>query len=118
MIVPVLLFVLLISGCSSSRNISEQNIKNEAALSIEGQSAYSPDEISYGDEIEILVWQNEDFNTRTTVSSNGTVAIPLIGEVLVAGKTKEDLDRELTEKLSKYINGANTPNYHFDLEKR
>lgn len=96
---------ILLTGCGSSRNISEDNIMNEAALSIDGQSVYSPDEIGYGDEIEILVWQNEDFNTRTTVSSNGTIAMPLVGEVVAAGKTKEDLDRELTERLSKYIVG-------------
>ncbi len=96
---------LTLTGCGSSRNISEENITSEAAMSIDGQSAYSPNEISYGDEIEILVWQNEDFNTRTTVTSNGTIAMPLIGEVVVAGKTKEELDRELTERLSKYIAG-------------
>ncbi|HET8864934.1 MAG TPA: polysaccharide biosynthesis/export family protein [Gracilimonas sp.] len=97
--------LLFIVGCSSSQKVAGDKIELEAQKEIQGQNIYDPDVINPGDELEILVWQNEDFNTRSVVTSKGTVAIPLIGEVIVAGKTKEELDRELTEKLSRYIAG-------------
>ncbi len=97
--------LLVIGGCSSSKQTTRQNIKTKAATEIEGQNAYDPNIINPGDEIEIIVWQNDEFNTRTTVTSEGTIAMPLIGVVTVAGKTKEELDRELTEKLQRYIQG-------------
>jgi len=57
------------------------------------------------DEIEILVWEQSSFNTQTTVSRFGTITIPLIGEIMVAGLTKGQLKRDLKEKLSEYIKG-------------
>lgn len=92
-------------GCASSKNTQVSDVEQQAQRQIEGNRVYNPDIIQPGDEIEIVVWQHEDFNTRSVVSGNGTIAMPLIGEVTVAGKTKEDLDRELTDKLSQYIKG-------------
>ena len=58
-----------------------------------------------GDEIEILVWEQPSFNTLTTVSRLGTVAIPLVGEVMVSGLTQDQLKRDLEGKLAEFIRG-------------
>jgi polysaccharide export outer membrane protein len=61
--------------------------------------------IRTGDEIEILVWEQPSFNTSTTVSGMGTLAIPLIGELEVSGLTHDQLKSLIKNKLSQYIRG-------------
>lgn len=96
---------LLFAGCKSTKNAQQDDIQRQAVREIEGRGIYNPDIINPGDEIEILVWQYEDFNVRSIVTSKGTVAMPLVGEITVAGKTKEQVDRDLRDRLSEYIQG-------------
>jgi polysaccharide export outer membrane protein len=62
-------------------------------------------EIQSGDEIEISVWGYDEFNTKKTVTSEGYITIPLIGELEAAGLTKDELEASLKEALSEYIRG-------------
>jgi len=59
--------------------------------------------IQPGDEIEIFVWQSEDFTRRAVVQLDGTIPYPIIGTLKVGGKTPSELEKELTEFLSRYI---------------
>lgn len=61
--------------------------------------------IRIGDEIEILVWEQDGFNTLTTVSNHGNITVPLVGEIFVVGLTRAELERELKRSLSQYIRG-------------
>ncbi len=61
--------------------------------------------IKIGDEVEILVWEEPNFNTQTTVSNLGNIAIPLIGEVHAYGLTPTEFKEELTKRLEKFIKG-------------
>ena len=76
----------------------------EQAVSAE-ITAGSTYKIRPGDEIEILVWEQPSFNTLTSVSRMGTIAIPLVGEILVTGLTQDELKRSLEPKLMEYIRG-------------
>jgi polysaccharide export outer membrane protein len=68
----------------------------------ENQSLYI---IRPGDEMEILVWEQPSFNTLTTVSRMGTIAVPLVGELMVVGLTQGELKRTLEVKLAEFIKG-------------
>jgi len=59
--------------------------------------------IHSGDEIEVFVWQSEDFTRRATVQLDGTIPYPVKGRLEVAGKTPRELEQELKKFLSKYI---------------
>ena len=61
--------------------------------------------VSIGDSIAMSVWDAPQFNTHAPVKQNGSISIPLIGELKVAGYTKEELIRILRRKLSEYIKG-------------
>ncbi len=101
----LLLLVLLVAqGCVGSNELQEENTRN--LISSGGQYTVTNDslyQIKTGDEIEILVWEQPNFNTTTTVSSMGTIAVPLIGEMQVTGLTHGQLKRDLKSRLSKYI---------------
>lgn len=98
--------MLLLQACSTTQKLSE-NPQGDAA--IQSGSVVQQPETAYkirpGDEIEILVWEQPSFNTLTTVSRLGTIAIPLVGEITVTGSTKEQLQRSLEHKLTEYIRG-------------
>ncbi|MDM8522632.1 polysaccharide biosynthesis/export family protein [Desulfococcaceae bacterium HSG8] len=53
-----------------------------------------------GDVLDISVWKNKDMSRTLTVLPDGKVAFPLIGEVIVAGKTVAQLKTELENRLS------------------
>lgn len=97
---------LLLQSCVSTRPVQENNARQ---MSTEQQTYTAKTDSSYqiqaGDEIEILVWEQPNFNTETTVSSLGTIAVPLVGEIKVNGMTKEDLEANLRQELSRYIKG-------------
>ena len=101
------LLYLLLQGCISSQPVQETEARQE--FSTEEQTYSEQTDSSYsikaGDEIEILVWEQSNFNTETTVSSLGTIAVPLVGELKVDGMTKEELEGRLRQELSKYIKG-------------
>ncbi|HEX6983560.1 MAG TPA: polysaccharide biosynthesis/export family protein [Balneolaceae bacterium] len=96
-------FYLLLQGCISSRNIQEKTARELTEEQIYVAPVDSLYEISPGDQVEILVWQQPNFNTSTTVSSMGTIVMPLIGEINVAGMTNDELKQKLRQELSRYI---------------
>jgi polysaccharide export outer membrane protein len=54
-----------------------------------------------GDVLQITVFQVQDFNREggTPVDAAGTIALPLIGVVPVAGKTVRQIESDITQKL-------------------
>ena len=54
-----------------------------------------------GDTIDIRVYQEEDLNTRVRIENDGSIAMPLLGVIRVAGKTAEqarDMIHDLLQK--------------------
>lgn len=111
--IPLLLIVSvfiwgIFQGCSTSQNLQEERAER-LSTELSATQTVAPDdttyEISPGDEIEIVVWERSNFNTITTVSSLGTITIPLVGEMNVNGMTQEELQKELGVRLSEFIKG-------------
>ena len=63
--------------------------------------------IGPGDVLDISVWNNEALTKSVTVMPDGKIQYPLIGQVVVSGKTLPILEKELNKKVSKYIPNAN-----------
>ncbi|RCK77752.1 MAG: Capsule polysaccharide export protein [Ignavibacteriae bacterium] len=61
--------------------------------------------IRVGDKINLVVWGYPEFNAQVQVKENGFISLPLIGELLTAGLTKQQFMENLKEKLSVYITG-------------
>jgi polysaccharide export outer membrane protein len=57
--------------------------------------------------LQILVWKEPDASVPTAVvRPDGKITLPMIREVEVAGLTPAELEKTLTEKLSKFIRAA------------
>lgn len=98
-----LALAVMLAGCGTSNQLQEENARQQSTMEPSTSVQDEDYKIRPGDEIEILVWEQPSFNTSTEVSSVGTIAIPLIGEIEVSGLTQDELERELIERMSEYI---------------
>lgn len=63
--------------------------------------------IGAGDALQVVVWKEPDASVpRVVVRSDGRITLPLVKEVYVLGMSPAELERALTEKLSKFVVGA------------
>lgn len=58
-------------------------------------------EIGPGDEIVLTVWGQVDMNLRLTVDRNGTITLPEVGTVNIAGIKYQDLDKHLKKQVGR-----------------
>lgn len=59
--------------------------------------------INAGDILDISVWNEEALKREVRVLPDGSIGFPLAGSVMAAGRTVDDLKKELTGKLTEYI---------------
>jgi polysaccharide export outer membrane protein len=59
--------------------------------------------IGPGDVLDISVWKVADLTKMVTVLPDGKIAFPLVGQLAAAGKTVDQLSRELEKKLLKFV---------------
>jgi polysaccharide export outer membrane protein len=59
------------------------------------------DKLGIGDAVRVLVHQQPDLTTEARISERGTLAMPLVGEVKVAGLTQAEAAKAIGESLKK-----------------
>ena len=100
LILPVFLALFMI-GCSSS--------SPPTAVAQAEQPA--PDEqyiIGSGDSLSVFVYKNPDLSdSGVAVRPDGRISVPLIEDIMAAGKTPTQLSRDIEERLKKYVQDPN-----------
>lgn len=80
------------------------------AAMAQDQAAPLADASSYtlnaGDVLDISVWREDDLQRQVLVLPDGTISFPLAGQIDAAGRTTEDVQLTISERLEKYIPGA------------
>jgi polysaccharide export outer membrane protein len=69
------------------------------ALTPVDAGAAADDALGPGDTVRVTVFQNPDLATEVTISADGTLAFPLLGEVKVAEKTPIEAGQLIAERL-------------------
>lgn len=59
--------------------------------------------IGPGDQLQIMVWKEKDLSQNMAVRIDGRISLPLIGDVVAAGKTIEDLTKDLEKRFSEVV---------------
>jgi len=71
------------------------------------QDQLEPDRIDYivgpGDVLFISVWQDQTLTQSVPVRPDGRISFPLIGEIMAADKTVAQLQKEIEDKISRYV---------------
>ena len=65
-----------------------------------------PYTINAGDEIEVYVWGEERLQRTIRVLPDGTIAMPLVGQVIAQGLLPEQLEGAITRRLATQYRGA------------
>lgn len=101
-IVPLM---LIINNCSTTQNAQNNELSQSEISSHLIQQRAEEYVIQAGDNIEVSVWGYDEFNTERTVTREGIITIPLIGEIQAKGLTEEEFEQNLKESLTEYIKG-------------
>ena len=104
LLIPLL--VLVLGACAGQQNYSNRTI-NVADLDERPSQIVTEYKIGIGDTININVWKNPDLSVSVPVRPDGKISAPLVGELLVAGFTPEEVSSNIEIKLREFIR---TPN--------
>lgn len=86
-----------VTGCASSGSASNQETRTA------GFAAYSSDMLREGDVISVTCETVTNINTVAKIPLNGLLDLPFIGQVQAAGKTTQELQRDLLERYRKQV---------------
>ncbi len=84
-------------GETLNKSIEENNINNEIDLQID------PYILGPGDELKIEILESEVSSGKYTILNDGTINIPLAGDVMLKGITLKDANNEIKNKLKKQL---------------
>ncbi|HMK90973.1 MAG TPA: polysaccharide biosynthesis/export family protein, partial [Methylocystis sp.] len=73
-----------------------QDVGGFIAASAPGNSAY---QIGAQDVLEVVVFKAPELTRSVQVADGGTINLPLVGEIVAAGKTSAQVERELASRL-------------------
>jgi len=59
--------------------------------------------IGAADALRITVWKNNELNTEIEVRPDGTITMPLVGDIHAAGMTPTQLKNEIAKRLQNFI---------------
>lgn len=59
--------------------------------------------LGVGDSIAINVWENKDLSTDATIRADGSITIPLVGDVKAAGQTPTALKQAILLRVQRYV---------------
>ena len=94
------LLVLALAGCASGPpNLPAPDSGHGVML-----DAYK---IEVGDQVNISVWKNPELSISEPVRPDGKIAVHLVGDIMAAGKTPEQLADDIETQLSNYIKDPN-----------
>jgi polysaccharide export outer membrane protein len=104
LIIPLL--VLILGSCAGQQNYSNK-VVNISDLDDRPLQIVVEYKIGIGDTLNINVWKNPDLSVTVPVRPDGKISAPLIGDILVAGYTPEEVSKFIENRLKKFIR---TPN--------
>jgi len=90
------LFVCLASNVSAAPGQPPPNKLEKSGTELEYK-------IGLGDVIEVQVWKEPDLTRTLSVRLDGRISLPLIGDVMAAGKSPKELTEELDKKFRQVI---------------
>lgn len=87
-----LVFSLTMIGCA------EQQIQYPVDYTAPAGFALGPEDV-----VVVTVWRNQDLSREVTVRPDGMISMPLIGDLLAAGLSADELAKQITERLKEFM---------------
>jgi polysaccharide export outer membrane protein len=93
----IVLSLLLLGACS---NVPVESGPPPAVHEFTVDNNYL---IGVGDELSVQVWKNEELSVHVPVRPDGKISTPLVGDIVAAGLTTQELAKQITAKLGNYV---------------
>ncbi len=90
-------------GPAPKTSVQKQLLQQEVLQGIEQVRASQAYKLQPGDLLDIQVFQEASMARTLRISGNGTIMFPLVGSVPVAGKTLQEAQALLENKLTTYL---------------
>ena len=103
LVLAVSLFVATAGAQSVPARPPEPGAVRPAAPGFDPESLASEYRIAPGDVVQVFVWREADLSREVRVRTDGNLTVPLIGDLLAAGKTPRELADELGRALAQFI---------------
>lgn len=97
-----LLVLPLLGGCAGSKTaaLGSEPAVMATSVPVSGSSQEKPVRLKPGDEMEIKFAYAEQFNETQVIGPDGVIRLQLIGPVVAAGKTPNELREELMRRYA------------------
>ena len=96
-LLATLLLATLLPACGAAR----PSFDFEAERRTTATYAVGP-----GDVLQVRAWKNDALSQRVTVRPDGFVTLPLIGDVLVEGRTVDSIAQDIAKRAAKFYTEA------------
>jgi protein involved in polysaccharide export with SLBB domain len=83
---------------------STQVLAQPMAAAMVAQAPSNEYRISRGDDLDLKFFYTPELNTRALVRSDGRISVPLLGELLVEGRTVAELGSLIEQRLAGQVN--------------
>lgn len=107
---------LILGGCTTVETAKEEEPPQQYSPQQHSSSNYIQIEeksgayvIQKGDEVELTVFGYPEFSAKTVVRDDGSITLPLVGDIRAEGITKDLLIENLKVKLGEFIKGEIKP---------
>ncbi|HSC68106.1 MAG TPA: XrtA/PEP-CTERM system exopolysaccharide export protein [Cellvibrio sp.] len=94
-IFSAMLMLVVVIGCSNSKTVQIPEASDASVL-----AEYK---IGVGDALSVNVWRNPELSINVPVRPDGKISMPLIGDVMAAELTTDQLSQNITKSLTTYI---------------
>jgi polysaccharide export outer membrane protein len=108
-----LILVLATSGCFGGAPVQTQVVTRPADPADAG-----PYKIGRDDILDVFVWKDKQLSGRISVASDGTITMPLVGQVEAVGLTTKELQTDLTTRYARYVHDPKVTVRVFDPASR
>jgi polysaccharide export outer membrane protein len=92
-----------VAACDTLSSIGSTSPSGAPAATAAELKAANSYVVQPGDILNISVWKEKDLQIDVAVRPDGGINFPLIGDVDASGKSLEQLQKDVADKLTKYV---------------
>ena len=75
-------------------------VQSASAVAADNAGSY---QLHQGDTVMVSVWREDALQKQVIVLPDGSITLPLVGRIEVAGLSTPEVEQRITEKLKKYL---------------
>lgn len=99
----ITLILLCLSVLPLFQEVSAREVSTPPATNALGVLVEEAYQLGTGDVLILSVWRDDALSRTVTVLPDGTISLPLIGQLTASGRTIADLEREVSERIKQYL---------------